>query len=140
MHHKWAAGRTAREKLPARRWWWRVTGIGQSEGEWERKNFPFFSNLRNCMPGCNWLVRAYGYFEVVCLKSLFTFSLVVPAGPFALLPRSSFHCSRVLPKAAPIKCECVWTVLGCNESFSLTGGYSSCNDKKGIKSLQIYRM
>ena len=37
------------------------------------------------VPGCNWSIRAYGYFEVGHLMSLFSFILVVTVGSSALL-------------------------------------------------------
>lgn len=44
----------------------------------------FFVNLGTA-PDCNWPVRASGYFEAGRLMNLFTCSLVVPMGPFALM-------------------------------------------------------
>ena len=40
--------------------------------------FPFFVIL-GTVPGCNWSVRAYGYFEVSRLMRLFAFSSVARA-------------------------------------------------------------
>lgn len=45
-------------------------------------NFPFLIVL-GTVPGCNWLVRAYGSFEVGPFMSLFAFSSMVSLGPLA---------------------------------------------------------
>ena len=49
------------------------------------RKVPVFLVILGTVPGCNWSVRVYGYFEVGPLMSLCAFSWVVPVGPFALL-------------------------------------------------------
>lgn len=78
IHCKEAVDKTAKERL---RW-----GGGEGPQLLGRvKEYGIFGNLRNCVPSCNWSVRAYGYFEVGSLVSLFTMSLVVTLGPFLLI-------------------------------------------------------
>lgn len=45
----------------------------------------------------HWPARAYGYFEMGPLMSLFAFHPVVTVDP---LPYSGFHCSSLLPKVS----------------------------------------
>lgn len=46
--------------------------------------FPFLA-IVGTVPGYNWSVLAYGYFELGHLMSLFALSAVVTVGPFSLL-------------------------------------------------------
>ena len=44
-----------------------------------------FLVILGTIPGCNWSVRAYGYFEVGRFMNLFAFSSVVVVGPLTLI-------------------------------------------------------
>ena len=96
IHCKGAVGRTAKERMSASRWWWGCN----CRMEWGSMGlygiFPFLVILAT-VPGCKWPIRAYGYFKVGRLMSLFVsarWSL------WALLACSSFHCSNLLPKSS----------------------------------------
>lgn len=79
-----------------------------------------------------WLFQGGLFNEPVCIQ------LGGPYGPFWLDGVSIAEACCL--KAASTKCKYAWTALGCYESFSRTGGYDSCLDDKGIKSLWVYSM